>query len=217
MSGPDGILLTPYLEAHVLEGLGGGDSVRLSGVNFDTGHFASSAQVGGGITGTITRNLSLYGDVARQAPWGGDGGIRGWTFTGGLRLTFGAGPVGSPAASPAVVPAPAPVRTYLVFFDCDRADLTSRAHGVIAEAAAASTRVRRTRIQVSGRTDTSGTPRYNYTLSVCRAEAVAGELVRNGVPRSLITIRGFAESDLLASTGPGVREPQNRRVAIILR
>ena len=36
-------------------------------------------------------------------------------------------------AAPAAVPAPA--RTYLVFFDWDRADLTARAREIIAEAA----------------------------------------------------------------------------------
>ena len=159
---------------------------------------------------------SMRQSVAEQAPIGGNGGIRGWTFIGGLRLSVGAGPVRSPAATPTMDPAQASVRTYLVFFDRDRAELTSRGRGVIAEAAAASTGVRLTRIQVSGQTDTSGAPRYNYKLSVRRAEAIAGELVRNGVPRSFITIRGFGETDPLVSTGPGVREPQNTRVEIIL-
>jgi len=54
-------------------------------------------------------------------------------------------------------------------------------------------------------------------LSLRRAHAVAGELVRDGVPASAITIRGFGQTDLLVPTGPGVREPQNRRVEIILK
>jgi outer membrane protein OmpA-like peptidoglycan-associated protein len=36
------------------------------------------------------------------------------------------------------------------------------------------------------------------------------------VPKSDIVIKGFGETHLLVPTGPGVREPQNRRVEIIL-
>jgi OmpA-OmpF porin, OOP family len=53
-------------------------------------------------------------------------------------------------------------------------------------------------------------------LSLRRAHAVAGELVRDGVPAGAISIRGFGQTHLLVPTGAGVREPQNRRVEIIL-
>jgi OOP family OmpA-OmpF porin len=39
----------------------------------------------------------------------------------------------------------------------------------------------------------------------------------DGVPKAAIAIQGFGETHLLVSTGPGVREPQNRRVEIIIR
>ncbi len=74
-----------------------------------------------------------------------------------------------------------------------------------------------TRIEVNGYTDTSGTPKYNQGLSIRRAQAVANELTKNGVPASAITIQGFGDTRLLVATGPGVREPQNRRVEIIMR
>ena len=121
---------------------------------------------------------------------------------------------------PAVVPPPvqpAVARTYLVFFDWDRADLTDRARQIVAEAAQASTRVQYTRIEVQGNADSSGTPVYNQRLSLRRAQTVAAELVRNGVPRTAIDIQAFGDTRPLVPTAPGVREPQNRRVAIILR
>jgi OmpA-OmpF porin, OOP family len=37
------------------------------------------------------------------------------------------------------------------------------------------------------------------------------------VPESAITAKGFGDTVLLVPTGPGVREPQNRRVEIIIR
>ncbi len=134
----------------------------------------------------------------------------------GIRYAFNAAPPPPPPA-PAPAPVAAAARTYLVFFDWDRADLTDRARQIIAEAAQATTRVQVTRIEVSGYTDTSGTPRYNQGLSVRRAQNVASELVRLGVPRQSITVQGFGETHLLVPTANGVREPQNRRVEIVLR
>ncbi len=136
----------------------------------------------------------------------------------GIRYAFNvAPPPPPPAPAPVAAPAPAPARTYLVFFDWDRADLTARARQIIADAARNSTRVQYTRIEVNGYTDTSGTPQYNQGLSVRRAQSVKAELIRDGVPANVIDIRGFGETHLLVPTGPGVREPQNRRVEIILR
>ena len=121
------------------------------------------------------------------------------------------------APAPAAV-APSPIsRSYLVFFDWDKADLTDRARQIVSEAAANSTKVQYTQIEVNGYTDTSGTPRYNQGLSIRRAKAVAAELVKDGVPQSAIAIQGFGETHLLVPTGPGVREPQNRRVEIIIK
>jgi outer membrane protein OmpA-like peptidoglycan-associated protein len=134
----------------------------------------------------------------------------------GVRYAFGVAPP-PPAPAPVAAPAPAPARSYLVFFDWDKATLTDRAREIIREAAANSTHVQFTQIVVNGYTDTSGTPKYNMGLSIRRANAVAAELVRDGVPKNVISIHGFGETHLLVPTGPGVREPQNRRVEIIIQ
>jgi len=136
----------------------------------------------------------------------------------GFRYDFGAPePAPPPAPAPTAAPAPAAARSYLVFFDWDKSTLTERARAIVREAADNSTRVQYTRIEVNGYTDTSGTPRYNQGLSVRRARSVQAELVRDGVPASAIQIQGLGETNLLVPTGPGVREPQNRRVEIIMR
>jgi outer membrane protein OmpA-like peptidoglycan-associated protein len=122
----------------------------------------------------------------------------------------------APPAPPAAPPAAPAARTYLVFFDWDRADLTERARQIVAEAAAASTHVATTRIEVNGYTDLSGTAAYNQKLSVRRARTVEAELVKDGVSQGEIEIHGYGESNPLVPTAPGVREPQNRRVEIIL-
>jgi outer membrane protein OmpA-like peptidoglycan-associated protein len=132
----------------------------------------------------------------------------------GLRYTLGRG---ATPATPAPAAVPQASRTFLVFFDWNRADLTARARQIIAEAAQARTRQAVTRIEVTGHTDTSGSAQYNQGLSVRRANAVAAELVRLGVPRGEITARGVGESQLLVPTPDNTREPQNRRVEIVLR
>ena len=137
-------------------------------------------------------------------------------FLFGVRYAFGVAPP-SVAPAAAAAPAPAPARSYLVFFDWDKATLTDRARQIIKQAADNSTRVQYTRIEVNGYTDTSGTAKYNQGLSVRRAQAVQAELVRDGVPKNVISIQGFGDTHLLVPTGPGVREPQNRRVEIIIR
>jgi outer membrane protein OmpA-like peptidoglycan-associated protein len=135
----------------------------------------------------------------------------------GVRYAFGALPIMAPPTTP-VAPQPAAIaRTYLVFFDWDKYNLTDRARQIVAEAAAASTHVTYTRIEVNGYTDLSGTAQYNQGLSVRRAQTVAAELVRLGVPKTSIDIRGFGETHPLVPTAKGVREPQNRRVEIIIK
>ena len=135
----------------------------------------------------------------------------------GVSYAFNSPPPPPPPAAPAPAPVVVATRTYLVFFDWDRADLTDRARQIVAEAALASTRVQTTRIEVNGYTDLSGTAQYNQGLSVRRAKTVQAELVRDGVPGSEISINGYGETRPLVATAAGVREPQNRRVEIILR
>jgi iron complex outermembrane receptor protein len=153
-----------------------------------------------------------------SSPYGIDGGI----YYARLNFKWGDAPkpMPSPGPAPLVTPPPAPqtaARTYLVFFDWDRADLTARAKQIVAAAAEASTHVQTTQIEVDGYTDLSGTVPYNKKLSIRRAETVEAELVRDGVAKSQIDIHGYGESNPLVPTAKGVREPQNRRVEIILK
>jgi outer membrane protein OmpA-like peptidoglycan-associated protein len=113
---------------------------------------------------------------------------------------------------------PAPVsRAYLVYFFWGESTLTDRAKQIIKEAAENSTKVQYSTIEVNGHTDTSGSPQDNQNLSVQHAQAVADELVLDGVPKSAITIQGFGATRPLVATGPGVREAQNRRVEILIK
>jgi hypothetical protein len=109
-----------------------------------------------------------------------------------------------------------PSRSYLVFFDFDSSHLTPEARQVVASAAADALQGKTTRIDVTGHTDRAGSVQYNQALSVRRGESIRRELVADGVADSLIAVKGVGESDPLVPTADGVREPQNRRVEIVL-
>ena len=50
-----------------------------------------------------------------------------------------------------------------------------------------------------------------------RYRTVKDALVRDGVPAQAITVVGMGEKGLLVPTGDNVREPQNRRVEIVIQ
>jgi outer membrane autotransporter protein len=213
----NGQVWQPYVRANLWQNWGGEATTTFGVDAVPLLEQSTQLEFAAGVTTKLNTCLSLYAQAGYEFAVGGtDGGRRqGVKGDFGLRLTFGQ-PLPPPAA-PAAVPAAAAARSYLVFFDWDKATLTDRARQIIREAADNSTHIQYTRIEVNGYTDTSGTPRYNQGLSVRRAQAVSGELVRDGVPAGAISIRGFGETNLLVPTGPGVREPQNRRVEIIIR
>jgi outer membrane protein OmpA-like peptidoglycan-associated protein len=199
-----------------------------------------------GVGYQLTNNLGLFADYRYLDTTEGNFTTAGGRELGtdytehrvmvGLRWFFGApakkmeptpaaapAPMPAPAPAPAPrvqapAPAPAPARNYLVFFDFDRADLKPDAQSVVRQAAQNFPRTQGvTRIEATGHADRSGTDAYNLRLSQRRAEAVRDELVRQGVPANQIVIAAKGEREPLVQTADGVREPQNRRVEIIIR
>ena len=130
----------------------------------------------------------------------------------GLQFKFGASAPPPPPPAPAVAPP-----SFMVFFDWDRANLSQQALNTIKQASDAYKAKGNARITATGHTDTSGSASYNMALSLRRANAVKDALVRNGVPAQAITVVGKGQTDLLVKTADGVREPQNRRVEIVIQ
>ena len=131
----------------------------------------------------------------------------------GIQFKFGA-PETAPPPPPAAAVAPP---SFMVFFDWDRSNLSQQALNTIKQAAAAFKSKGNARITATGHTDTSGPEAYNMALSLRRANAVKDALVREGVPAQAITVIGKGETGLLVKTADGVREPQNRRVEIVIQ
>ena len=122
----------------------------------------------------------------------------------------------APPPPPAPAPAPAYVRNYVVFFDFDKSVLTPEAREVVSKAVETAKMHGPVHITITGHTDTVGSHRYNQALSERRANAVKNEMVRMGMNSAEISAMGRSFDDPLIPTGPGVREPQNRRAMIDL-
>ena len=103
-----------------------------------------------------------------------------------------------------------------MFFDFDKSNLTAEAQSTVTEAVSAAKTLGSVRILVTGHTDTVGSDKYNQALSIRRANSVKDEMVRQGVGAGGIAIEGKSFHDPLVPTGPGVREPKNRRAVIDL-
>lgn len=163
-----------------------------------------------------------------------DANYRNHSLMVGLRFSFGAPPAPPPTPEPVAQaepapppppppPAPAPepepvlARNFLVFFDFDRSNLTEEAQAIVAAAAEAAQQGAVARIVAAGHADTSGPADYNIGLSQRRADSVRAELVRLGIGDGDIATRALGETDPLVPTPDGVREPQNRRVEIVLQ
>lgn len=147
----------------------------------------------------------------------------------GLRFNFGAPkaqpkpepkpmPVAAPAPAPAPEPAPAPdlPRSYLVFFDWDKSDIRADAAAIIRTAAANADKMGMVRLNLTGHADRSGAQAYNMRLSKRRADAVRAMFMDLGFKAEEISVVAKGETDPLVPTDDGVREPQNRRVEIVL-
>ena len=141
--------------------------------------------------------------------------------TAGITAVYKFGGPNTPEATPAAYVPPPPVapvsvpKSYLVFFDFNKSDLTPQALTIVDQAAANAGPAKVTQLTVTGHTDTVGSDAYNMRLSRRRAESVAAQLEKDGIPSSEIEIVAKGKRDLLVPTKDGVKEPQNRRVQIV--
>jgi outer membrane protein OmpA-like peptidoglycan-associated protein len=118
-------------------------------------------------------------------------------------------------AAPAPVAGPERQRSYQVFFDFNKSDITKAAAKVIKAAADSAKSGQVAKITVTGHTDTVGSAAYNQALSERRAAAVKKELIADGLASGEIATLGVGKTGLLVPTADGVREAQNRRAEIL--
>ena len=115
-----------------------------------------------------------------------------------------------PAAPP---PEPLP-ESGVVFFEFDKAELTPTAEQTLNNIIGDIQDRELGGITVAGHTDTAGPPDYNMQLSQRRANTVAAELVRSGIPATIVTTEAFGETDLAVETPDDTPAQPNRRATI---
>lgn len=76
---------------------------------------------------------------------------------------------------------------------------------------------RRSAVEITGHTDSSGDESQNRRLSLARAAAVADYLVRRGIPRHRIVVAGVGSSEPIADNALRYGRRLNRRIEIALR
>jgi outer membrane protein OmpA-like peptidoglycan-associated protein len=237
-----GTRFTPFIGAGVGAVDVSADKIRANGVTFsDNDHIAPAYQGIAGVSYALDDHLSLKADYhylhtvfgsIKDAPSLGSAHAKGdyasHAILVGLTYKFGEAPKPAPAYKPSPVAAPAPApapkavqaapiaKNYLVFFDFDKSDVTPEASRTIGQAADNAKSNKATTIALTGYTDSVGTEKYNLALSIRRGNAVKAALIKLGVPANEISVVGKGKAEQLVPTKDGVREPQNRRVQIVL-
>jgi outer membrane protein OmpA-like peptidoglycan-associated protein len=107
--------------------------------------------------------------------------------------------------------------SYVVFFDVGKATVSARGLATIREAATAARKPDVKAIEVTGHSDRAGSDRSNEALSLRRARAVRDLLVKQGVPKAIISVQGLGETKPFMATEDGARAPENRRVEIVVK
>ena len=98
------------------------------------------------------------------------------------------------------------------YFDYDSSRLKSGAYTELRRISNVLIKYPHSRIEVAGHTDTKGSEAYNLRLSQRRAQAVADELIHNGVSAQRLHVVGYGESRTISSN-----DAMNRRVEVLIQ
>lgn len=101
-----------------------------------------------------------------------------------------------------------------ITFPVDRYDIQPQFQSTLNQVSQTLASYNQTYIDVLGHTDSTGSDAYNQALSDRRAQAVASYLSAHGVERARIGIRGYGETQPIASNETEAGRAENRRVEI---
>lgn len=117
-----------------------------------------------------------------------------------------------PAPTPPPVAVCKPENPYIVYFDWDKANLTSAGMDTLNQAVAEYADCGSAKVMIAGHADRSGSATYNVGLSKRRNATVSAYLASKGVTN--VEAKAFGETQNRVPTADGVREQQNRRVEV---
>ena len=112
---------------------------------------------------------------------------------------------------------PTPPRSYLLYFDVGKSDLTVASRATIPSILTEIKQRDGVDISVIGHTDTAGDADTNYVLGLKRAEFVADIFSHAGIPRERIAIESHGKKNPIVQTPDNTDEPRNRAVEVTVR
>ncbi|HEU4958102.1 MAG TPA: OmpA family protein [Sphingomicrobium sp.] len=101
-----------------------------------------------------------------------------------------------------------------ITFPVDRYDIQPQFQPTLDQVAQTLSSYNQTYVDVLGHTDSTGSDEYNQALSERRAQSVSDYLSTHGVARARMGIRGYGESQPIASNDTDIGRSENRRVEI---
>lgn len=103
-----------------------------------------------------------------------------------------------------------------LLFDVDKSELRDSSKANLTDLARILKKYPDTNILMEGHTDSTGSDDYNLRLSKDRAEAVAFFLAENEVSSSRFSVKGYGESQPIATNDTAEGRQQNRRVDVAI-
>lgn len=103
-------------------------------------------------------------------------------------------------------------RTGAIYFRSASAKLDAKSKPLLTEVEGVVGKCPTLKVEVSGYTDSDGSPDANKLLSERRAQAVANALVVDGVPRGQISAAGYGEDRPVAANDTPKNKALNRRI-----
>ncbi|MGE5364917.1 MAG: OmpA family protein [Bacteroidota bacterium] len=159
-----------------------------------SGNTAVGAIIGAAVGGTAGALIGNYMDKQAEEMKRDVEGARVERIGEGIKITFPSG----------------------ILFETNSSELQPEAQDNIVKLAKILNKYKDTNVLIEGHTDSDGTDAYNQKLSERRAAAVTQYAESNGVSSSRITMKGYGESQPVASNDSPDGKRQNRRVEIAI-
>jgi len=99
-----------------------------------------------------------------------------------------------------------------VFFDTNKSDIKTDASPLLGEAVTIMKENPEMRVEIQGHTDSTGPEAYNQTLSEKRANSILEYMLNQGIDSGRLEVKGYGESDPIASNETEAGRQKNRRV-----